>query len=134
MVLSNFSSHEVIYKGKNYKTAEHAYHCSRYTDTQIISSIISARSSREAWEISQKYKNFQKQGFERNKVDIMKEILLSKYRQHSDVQEALLGSQWKYLEKQHDWDSFWGTGIQSSGKNMLGKIWMEIREEMIWNS
>ena len=132
MVLSNFSAHEVEFRGVSFKTAEHCYHSCRYTDKEIQKDIENAKSAREAWNISQKYKSYQKEWFEEEKLALMEAILREKYKQHPDVREVLEKSGQKILLKEHEFDSFWWTGKDGKGKNMLWKIWMRIRQEMFW--
>lgn len=128
--LSNFSPHPVEYKGVLYPTAEHAYHCQRYGDPGILKEIQGALTAQEAWEISQKYKQQQKQEFPELKIEIMKEILKAKADQHEDVRRALLESGEMEIVKHEPKDSFWGSGPDGYGRNEMGKLWMSIRAEL----
>lgn len=129
-VLSNFSLHEVIFKWEVYKTAEHCYHCQRYDNEKIIHEIKNSISPDEAWQLSQKYKSFQISDFDNRKVLLMKEILLAKVLQYPSIGGFLMSTWSKSIEKCLSADNFWWTWIDWNGKNMLGKLWMEIREEM----
>jgi predicted NAD-dependent protein-ADP-ribosyltransferase YbiA (DUF1768 family) len=60
----------------------------------------------------------------------MKEILREKVRQHPYVLKKLIESGNKELIEDSWRDDFWGWGPNKDGKNMLGKLWMEIREEV----
>lgn len=64
------------------------------------------------------------------KVDIMKEIQRAKFEQNPELKEKLLKID-GYIENQVMYtDLFWGKNIsQNKGKNMLGKIIMELRDE-----
>lgn len=35
-----------------------------------------------------------------------------------------------FIPSFYPFDSFWGIGSERNGKNMLGKIWMKIRNEI----
>lgn len=124
-----FSAHNVEYKGVRYQTAEHAYHCQRYVDPAILSEIQDARSAYIAWQLSQKYKSKQVSDFDAQKVEIMKEICRAKVEQHEDVKEALIESGTDVIIKNYP-DEFWGIGMDGSGQNWMGKIWMQLREEI----
>jgi ribA/ribD-fused uncharacterized protein len=128
-MLSAFSGHMVEYKGVLYTTAEHAYHCQRYTDPKIIEEIKSARSAKLAWAASQKYKSEQIVGFDDQKVAVMEEIFRAKLDQHEDIREILLGSEDAVIIKSYP-DPFWGIGQDGVGKNEMGKIWMKLRSEL----
>lgn len=129
--LSNFSDHPVEYRGVIYKTAEHAYHCQRYTDPAIIEEIRGAPTAAAAWEASQRYKPGQAANFDGYKLEVMKNILRAKLEQHSDVREALIQSGDMEIVKEEPKDAFWGAGPDGSGRNELGKLWMDIRTELL---
>lgn len=128
-MLSAFSGHMVEYKGMVYPTAEHAYHCQRYTDPAVLDEIKNARSAKLAWEASQKYKSQQMLGFEEGKVALMEDICRAKLAQHADVKEVLLWSEGMAIIKTYP-DPFWGIGLDGEGRNELGKLWMRLRDEL----
>lgn len=128
-MLSPFSAHAVEYKGVLYPTVEHAYHCQRYCDSQIVEEIKHARSPKLAWALSQKYKSQQVAGFDQCKVQVMEDICRAKLEQHEDVREVLLWSDGMAIIKTYP-DSTWGVGLDGQGSNELGKIWIRLREEL----
>ncbi len=123
-----FSGHNVEYKGVLYRTAEHAYHCQRYTDPKIVEELKNARSAYIAWQTSQKYKAQQLPDFEAHKLQVMEEICRAKVEQHEDVREALLESGEDVIIKNYP-DKLWGIGMDGTGQNEMGKMWMRLREE-----
>lgn len=125
--LSNFSAHQVKYKGVLYATAEHAYQCQKFSDLRIKKKIKLAKSAFLAREYGQEEKG-RKKPFD--KVVIMKEIMKAKLFQHDDVKGLLLSTGNMQILKNHPLDAFWGTGKDGKGKNIMGKIWIEIRKEI----
>lgn len=132
---SPFSAHAVAYNGTIYPTVEHAYHCQRYADPVIIAEIHTARSPAQAWEISQRYKSQQVSSFEVQKRVIMKKLCRAKLQQHEDVWKALIDSGNAQIIKHRvvgpPADGFWDNGTDGKGRNEVGKIWMELREELM---
>jgi N-glycosidase YbiA len=126
---SAFSAHAVEYKGAVYPTAEHAYHCQRYSDPAIVEEIKNARSPRLVWELSQKYKSHQLTDFMDRRVKVMEDICRAKAAQHKDVREELLASKDDLIIKNYP-DPVWGIGQDGVGTNELGKLWMRLREEL----
>ena len=59
----------------------------------------------------------------------MKEILKSKIEQHPYVLKKLIQSGNREIIEDSWRDSFWGWGKNKDGQNILGKLWMELREE-----
>lgn len=132
---SAYSAHMVKYRGVLYPTAEHAYHCQRYTDEVIRKEIRDAHSPFEAWEVSQKYKAQQLSDFNERKVAVMEDIFRAKLAQHDDVRKALIDSAGQEIVKRITTgpkaDGFWDDGVDGAGRNEAGKIWMRLRGELL---
>jgi ribA/ribD-fused uncharacterized protein len=60
----------------------------------------------------------------------MLEAVRAKFTQHDDLKEILLGTGDAKLVEHTEWDSYWGDGGDGSGKNRLGHILMQVREEL----
>lgn len=133
---SPYTSHAIEVDGIVYPTVEHAYQCQRYTDQKIIEEIIKARSPVKAWETSTKYKHLQIPEFKSSdhKLKIMKMLMRLKAEQHEEVRRALIDSGdlkiVKHIVTYPPGDGFWDDGEDGNGLNHIGKMWMEIREEL----
>lgn len=127
--LSPFSAHEVEIDGVVYKTAEHAYQALRVRPEERAA-ILAARSPMEAWRASQVVKAKGQLLPEHDKYAIMERVCRAKLAQHADVEAVLRASGTCELMKVYDTDYYWGTGVDGSGENMLGKIWMMVRDEL----
>lgn len=64
---------------------------------------------------------------------IMRQAVLAKFTQHDDLRELLLATGDAKLVEQTTNDSYWGDGGDGRGKNMLGRILMEVREQLRQN-
>ena len=60
----------------------------------------------------------------------MKEICQAKLEQHPYIEKTLRESGNMDLVEDSPKDEFWGRGANWTGQNNLGKIWMELREEL----
>ena len=49
---------------------------------------------------------------------------------HKDIQQTLLETGDEELVESTTNDYYWGCGTKGTGKNMLGKILMEVREQI----
>jgi ribA/ribD-fused uncharacterized protein len=64
------------------------------------------------------------------KLGIMKQALILKFSQNPDLRDKLLATEDAYLEETNFWkDFFWGV-YDGKGENFLGKLLMEVREEI----
>lgn len=128
-VFNNFSAHAVEFRGELYPTAEHAYQAAKCTDPQGKEEIRNARSPLLAKSLANgKYRPTRDPDWDGKKLAIVAEILRAKLAQHAEAREALTKSNGEEIVEDSPTDYFWGAGADGSGQNMLGKIWMQIRE------
>ncbi len=128
-VLSNFSAFRLLWKGFDFDTSEAAYHSEKFPGLPIRGHILRAASAHEAFKLAEQYKSARRKDWDLVKVDIMREILRAKAMQHEYVRRKLVATGDRELIENSWRDSFWGWGENRDGKNMLGKLWMEIRAE-----
>jgi ribA/ribD-fused uncharacterized protein len=126
-LLSNFSAHEVEYLGVRFKTAEHAYQVAKFEGETQRERIAQAPSAFLAREYGQELEG---RATDFDKVGVMKAIMRAKLEQHVDVRAALLETGGADIRKNHPEDDYWGTGSDGDGQNVMGKIWMELRDEL----
>lgn len=134
-VLSNFSAFQVRSYGIDFATSEHLYHWEKFYggaphQLEIQREIRFARSAHDAFKIAEKYKASRRTNWDDIKVNIMGCILRAKAEQHEYVRRKLLGTGDRELIEDSWRDDFWGWGPNRDGRNALGKLWMEIREEI----
>lgn len=133
---SPYTAHALEIDGIVYPTTEHAYQCARYEDERIREEIRMQHSPVAAWETSTRYKHLQKPAFkdEQHKLAVMKELMRLKAQQHQDVRQALRDSGdaliVKHIVTYPPGDGFWDDGEDGTGANHMGRMWMEIREEL----
>lgn len=133
---SPYTAHAIEVEGVVYPTVEHAYQCARYADESIREEIRKQPSPVKAWETSTKYKHLQIPEFKKAdyKRAVMKSFMRARALQHQDVLTALLetGSKQivKHITTYPPGDGYWDDGQHGEGQNEMGKIWMELREEL----
>jgi len=144
-VLSNFSAFRLLWRGRSFDTSEAAYHWERFATGQdtgqrspalgsmaagVADRIRFAYSAHDAFTIAQECKPLQRPDWDEVKVDVMREILRAKTNQHQYVRRKLLDTGERELIEDSWRDDFWGWGPNRTGRNMLGKLWMEVRAEL----
>lgn len=134
-VLSNFSSFAIKYADIIFPTAEHLYHWFKYADdtaehAQARIKTLHALSAHNAFRLSRTYSYLRRPDWDDVKVDIMRKILRLKVEQHEYVRRKLLATGDRQLVENSWRDDFWGWGADQRGKNVLGELWMELREEL----
>lgn len=129
--LSNMHSCKVWYKGITYPSAEHAFVASKIEFDGKLSSIlhkIKVSKIANPGEAKKYGKTIVlAPGWDENKIEIMRDIVLAKFTQNHDLEKKLLATgNAELVEGNTWWDRFWGV-CQGEGQNQLGKILMEVR-------
>ena len=129
--LSNFSAFTLEWKGLRFDTSEAAYHYEKFPHNRKVQlQILCAISAHEAFKIANQNKDNYITGWDDMKLNVMRDILRAKANQHEYVKKKLLATGNRDLVENSWRDDFWGWGPNKDGKNMLGKLWMEIRTEL----
>lgn len=131
--LDNFSSFKVKYNGYVYSTAEEAYQAAKFDGfaPSVVNAIRTSYSAHEAQKIARENKNYQRADWEKIKLRTMEEILRAKVQQNPYVLKKLLETQNYKIVEDSPKDDYWGWGSDRNGENMLGRLWMKIRDEII---
>lgn len=125
--LSNFHYAAFAWKGKLWKTSEHAYQAAKTLIPVEQEHIARLNKPGEAKRAGKTVT--MRPDWNEVKISIMKEIVRAKFKQNQILLEKLLATDGCYLEEtNYHKDTFWGV-CDNVGKNHLGKILMELREE-----
>lgn len=128
--LDNFSSFKVNVDGYLYSSVEEAFQSLLFLPEypEISIEIKNSFSAHEAQKIMQRNINKVKYNKE-EQVNIMERILRLKLEQNPYVLKKLLETKDYILVEDSPKDDYWGWGINRTGENMLGKLWMKLRDE-----
>lgn len=131
-VFDNFSAFSIKIWDREFITSEHAYQWKKYADSyqDIAQQILEAKSPNDAKKIADLNKDKLNEKWHEKKVSFMEEILNAKVNQHEKVKRMLIKSENKIIIENSPTDSFWGIGPDGNGKNMVGKIYMKLREKL----
>lgn len=127
--LSNFWMCKVVYEGITYTSSEHAYQAAktRYRgEKEHIASLKTPGQAKRAGKLVT-----MREDWYEVRDQIMEDILRIKFTTNEDLKQLLISTGDLYLEETNTWgDVYWGV-CKGKGKNILGKILMKIREELI---
>lgn len=126
--LSNFYYSPIIYKHIKYPTVEHAFQALKSQDISERHRIALAKTPGIAKRMGRKVQL--RPDWEDVKVKIMKLLVKLKFTTYEDLKKKLLATSNVEIIEGNTWkDTFWGV-CEGRGLNMLGKILMEVREEL----
>lgn len=129
---SNFSAHPVFID-TTWPTTEHFFQAEKFTDHAIRSEIQMEKSPMKAAKLGRSRDLPIRSDWETVKDDVMRTAIRAKVVQHADVRETLLATGSAKIIEHTKNDNYWGDGGDGAGKNMLGLIWMQIRDELTTN-
>ena len=127
---SNFARYPILLAGKRWPTSEHYFQAQKFEETAYQEEIRKEKSPMQAARMGRNRKRPLRKDWESVKVEIMRQAVLAKFTQHSNLRELLLSTGDTRLVEHTTNDTYWGDGGDGTGKNMLGRILMEVREQL----
>ena len=125
--LSNFFIVNVPYNGLVFTNSEAAFQsakCINYEDRKKFIDLNPSDAKKIGRKVSLRY------DWEKVKYQIMHDVVYNKFYYNKDLTKLLLDTGNTYLEEDNTWhDTEWGV-CNGIGKNYLGKILMQVREEL----
>lgn len=131
---SNLYRRPIVFEEETFPTSEHAYQAGKARKPEVRQWLMSAPSPALLamaahglyyWDVTP--------GWSTSKFDRMRNVLRAKFGQHDDLRELLLSTGDARLVEAATVDNevnrTWGE-VNGVGRNMLGKLLMEIREEL----
>lgn len=125
---SNFSRHPIKLDGHVWKTNEHYFQAQKYIGTIRYEMIANAPTPREAANLGRDRSIPLRTDWEDVKDDVMRKCILEKFSAYPQLQTLLIDTEDQEIIEDSPVDYYWGCGLKGTGKNMLGKILMEVRE------
>ena len=126
----NFTKIPISLDGKMWPSSEHFYQSQKFLDEDLQEQVRLAKWAGEAAQIGRDKKLPLRDDWEIVKLDIMRQVVRAKVDQHEYIKELLLSTGNEEIIENSPRDYFWGCGKSGTGLNWLGKIWMEVREEL----
>ena len=127
---SNFAGYPIVLKKKRWPSVEHFFQAMKFSDPKDREAVRRANSPALAARLGRDRKKKLRRDWESAKVGVMREAVLAKFSQHEELRELLLSTGSAKLVEHTENDDYWGDGGDGRGKNMLGRILMDVRESL----
>ncbi len=122
-----------------FPTSEHAFQAARFmlTAPDLAEEVIAARSAHAAWQVKSdnRHRQHPEWDVETEGTTLAEQIMLDicrhKLLQHPYVQKQLRRTGDVPIVEDSPKDAFWGWGPNRDGRNALGKVWMQLRKELL---
>jgi ribA/ribD-fused uncharacterized protein len=127
---SNFFHAPILIDGKVWPTSEHYFQAMKFSgiDEEYAERIRLSPKPGKAFFMGRRKQAREDWGEVKNEV--MKNALRAKFTQHQELRQELLKTDNGNIIQRCGHDKYWGDGYPDKGENMLGKLLMEIREEI----
>lgn len=143
-ILSNFEKCYIKYKGHLFATTEQAFMWEKaifFNDHEIAGRILKEENPAKAKKLGREVKNFDDSKWSKVCYEIMYKINYEKYFQNTRLKNILLNTDDKMIIEANPRDTRWAIGLsaeddrvldesQWQGENLLGKVLMQIRDEL----
>jgi len=127
---SNFSKHDFYLDGQHWCTSEHYFQAQKFVGTKFYDEVQQASSPRKAATIGRNRSLPLRKDWETVKVDVMRKALRAKFTSNQKIKEVLLSTNNAKLVENSPTDYYWGCGANGKGRNVLGILLEEIRDEL----
>ena len=129
---TNFFPSPIELDGREWPTTEHYFQAQKFVGTSLVEVIRQKKWTRDVFEFTHKTDLTcqRRKDWDKVKIHIMKKALMAKFTQHDNLRQLLMDTEGRKLVERSPYDTFWGDGGDDSGKNQLGKLLMEVREEL----
>ena len=127
---SNFAYFPIKLDGKMWHTTEHYFQAQKFADQQYQEKIRAERSPMIAARLGRDRKQKLRHDWESVKNNVMKKALVAKFTQHEDLKTLLISTGDAKLIEHTVNDAYWGDGGDGKGQNFLGRLLMQVRDEI----
>jgi ribA/ribD-fused uncharacterized protein len=127
---SNFAAFGIRMDTLWWTTVEHYFQAQKFEDEAYQEKIRSASDPKRAADLGRSRSLPLRSDWEQIKDDVMRRAVRKKFQTHSALKELLLSTGDEELVENAPGDYYWGVGKDGTGKNRLGQILQEIRQEL----
>jgi ribA/ribD-fused uncharacterized protein len=124
---SNFYPAEIVVDGREYPTSEHYFQSKKFEGTPHEEEIRLTAGAGQAAIKGRDHRRPLRKDWEAVKDDVMRVAVRAKFTQHPHLREILLSTGNAEIIEHTSRDRYWADGGDGRGKNMLGRILMEVR-------
>lgn len=127
---SNFAPYPIEVDGQLWPTSEHYFQAQKFEDADYREKIRTTKSAMIAARLGRSRKVPIKANWNAIKDDVMLKAVQAKFAQHAELRSILLSTGDAEIIEHTTNDRYWGDGGDGTGKNMLGQILMQVRDEI----
>lgn len=131
---SNFYFGSFVLWGHKFECGEQAFAWKKamiFNDTETAQKILATTNPSTCKGLSRRVKNYNDEIWSSVRFLVMYNIVYAKVTQNPEIKELLLTLRGVYIYEDSPYDSVWGVGPDGQGENLLGKVYMEVRDALL---
>ena len=128
---SNFFPSAFDLEGKRWPTVEHYFQAQKFTaNPEYQEEIRAAKTPEKAKTLGATQDKPVRADWDTVREDVMKKALKAKFTQNADLKAKLLATGTRALVEANPTDAYWGYGRTKKGKNRMGILLQQLRDEL----
>jgi len=125
---SNFSKDPIEYGGVTYRTSEHLYQSLKFRNGVDRRAVIDCNTARCAADTGREETRELREDWDEIKFDVMCLAVSLKLMQNEYILNLLMETEQQDIIEDSPTDYYWGCGVDGTGRNRLGEVFMLIRD------
>ncbi|MFT6397715.1 MAG: ribA/ribD-fused uncharacterized protein [Bradymonadia bacterium] len=127
---SNFAPLPLTRAKKKWPTSQHYFQAMKFEDSKLREKIRRSKNSAVSAKLGRARKTPIRRSWHGMRFNVMRDAVRAKFTPHEELTELLLKTGAANLVGHIEADSFWSDGGDGSGRNVLGRLLMEVRSEL----
>ena len=127
---SNFSRHSIVLDGLIWPTSEHYFQAQKFAGTPHTEEVRTQPTPMLAAQMGRRRDLPFRSDWNEVKDAVMMSGLRAKFAQHPELRALLMSTGNAQLVEHTTNDAYWADGGDGSGRNRLGELLMELRQEL----
>lgn len=133
-VFSNFYCCDIELWGHKFNCGEQAFAWKKadtFKDYETANKILATSNPSTCKGLSKRVSNYNNEIWASLRFSVMYEIIYAKVTQDPYIKELLLNLKDMYIYEDSPYDNLWGVGLDGQGENLLGRVYMEVRDKLL---
>lgn len=126
----NSCSRTIQLEDESWPSAEHYVSSKLAGNTRLAKEVMKAETGEKAAQLIKPWYRMKVKGWRTKRRLFMTRALYIQVQMYDDVREYLLSTEDTLLADMSLYDHYWGVGRDLRGENMMGQIWMDIRQKL----
>jgi ribA/ribD-fused uncharacterized protein len=127
---SNFYAAPFVIDGQTWQTVEHYFQAAKFLGDPLQELIRTAKTPQQAKKLGRTRSPAFRADWETVKESVMEIALKAKFTQNQPLADLLKSTGNTELREKAFWDSYWGTGRNGRGRNRMGHLLQDLRDNL----